>query len=302
MPIVDAAIAYDCPRSEKTYILIVRNALYVESMEENLVPPFILREAGLIVNECPKQHRPFGEATEDDHTIQHRGSGLKIAMKIRSTFSYFDTRKPTKDDFDVGIPILLTPESAEWDPYDQSFEEKEISLMNWKGEIDPPLYKHLEMIEEDDYPSIAAVIGQEEMINRKDLDAVIAAFEAQDVDFINEDETAVAYRTAEVAEAALKPCSIQEEVSYKAMPFGQDQVGTVLSSVSNTLDPVTFADALVNDAAASMMKMSIGSTTAQPPDEVDDLWGDEPWHVTIDLNDLEESIDILESEIGATVG
>ena len=68
VPIVDAAIAYDCPRSEKTYILIVRNALYVESMEENLVPPFILREAGLIVNECPKQHCPIGEATEDDHT------------------------------------------------------------------------------------------------------------------------------------------------------------------------------------------------------------------------------------------
>ena len=51
VPIVDAAIAYDCPRSHKTYIIIVRNALYVESMEENQVPPFVLREAGLIVNE-----------------------------------------------------------------------------------------------------------------------------------------------------------------------------------------------------------------------------------------------------------
>ena len=99
------------------------------------------------------------------------------------------------------------------------------------------------------------------------------------------------FETAKVAEAALKPCSIQEETKYAAMPFGQDQVGTILSSVSNTLDPVTFADALVNDAAASMMKMSIGSTTAQPPDEIDDLWGDEPLHVTVDSNDFEESID-----------
>ena len=223
-------------------------------------------------------------------------------MKIRSTFSYFDTQKPTEDDFEVGVLVLFTPESAEQDPYDQSYAEREVSLMNWKGEIDPPYYKHLEMIEEDDYPSLASAIMQEEMVNRKDLDAVIAAFEAQDVDFINEDEAAVVNRTAKVAEAALKPCSIQEEVSYRAMPFGQDQVGTILSSVSNTLDPVTFADALVNDAAASMMKMSIGSTTAQPPDEFDDLWGDEPWHVIIDLNDLEESLDLLESEIGATIG
>lgn len=34
-----------------------------------MIPPFILRKAGLIVNECPKYYRPFGEATEDDHTI-----------------------------------------------------------------------------------------------------------------------------------------------------------------------------------------------------------------------------------------
>ena len=151
-----------------------------------------------------------------------------------------------------------------------------------EGEIDPPYYKHLEMVGEDDYPSLASILMQDEIVNRKDLEAVISAVDAQDVDFISGDETTVVFETAKVAEAALKPCSIQEEVSYSAMPFGQDQVGTILSSVSNTLDPVTFADALVNDAAALMMKMSIGSTTAQPPDEVDDLWGDEPWHVTID--------------------
>ena len=39
-------------------------------------------------------------------------------------------------------------------------------------------------------------------------------------------------------------------VSSKLVAFGQDQVGTILSSVSNTLDPVTFADSLINDAAA----------------------------------------------------
>ena len=91
VPIVDAAVAYDCPRTHQTYILIVRNALYVESMEENLVPPFILREAGLIVNECPKQHRPVGDATEEDHAIIDPASGLLIPMDIRSTFSYFVT-------------------------------------------------------------------------------------------------------------------------------------------------------------------------------------------------------------------
>ncbi len=42
VPIVDAVMAYDCLYTMKTYILAVRNALQVPSMEHNLIPPFIL--------------------------------------------------------------------------------------------------------------------------------------------------------------------------------------------------------------------------------------------------------------------
>ena len=44
VPIVDAAIAYDCPFIYETYILIIRNALYIETMQYNLIPPLIMRE------------------------------------------------------------------------------------------------------------------------------------------------------------------------------------------------------------------------------------------------------------------
>ena len=87
VPIVDAAVAYDCPRTHQTYILIVRNALYIELMEENLIPPFILREAGLIVNECPKQHRPVGDATKEDHATGDADSWLLMPIDFRSTLS-----------------------------------------------------------------------------------------------------------------------------------------------------------------------------------------------------------------------
>ena len=189
---------------------------------------------------------------------------MKIPMKIRSTFSYFDTRKPTEDDKD-GIPVFLTPQASEWDPYDESYAELENSMMNYEGEISPVLRRHLEMIEEEDYPSLASAVALEQDIDRNNRDAIIAAFEAEDYDFHSEDEVTIAFKTAEIADAAIKPYSITEEPAYDQMPVGQDDVKTVLSSVSNTLDPVHFADALVNDAAASMMKMSIGSTTAIPP-------------------------------------
>jgi hypothetical protein len=51
--IVNCAFRYDCTYTNKTYILVAHNALYVPTMDHNLIPPFILREAGLIVNETP---------------------------------------------------------------------------------------------------------------------------------------------------------------------------------------------------------------------------------------------------------
>jgi hypothetical protein len=40
--IVDAAVQYDCPYNGQSYILVIRNMLYVPSMRNNLLPPFIL--------------------------------------------------------------------------------------------------------------------------------------------------------------------------------------------------------------------------------------------------------------------
>ena len=45
LPIVDAAIAYDCPFSGRTILMVARNTLYVEIMDHDLVPPFILPRA-----------------------------------------------------------------------------------------------------------------------------------------------------------------------------------------------------------------------------------------------------------------
>lgn len=44
VPIVDAAINYDCPYTHKLWLIIVRNVLNVGSMNRDLIPPFILRE------------------------------------------------------------------------------------------------------------------------------------------------------------------------------------------------------------------------------------------------------------------
>ena len=40
VPIINAAIAYDCPYSQKSYILICHNYLYLTNTEDNLLTPF----------------------------------------------------------------------------------------------------------------------------------------------------------------------------------------------------------------------------------------------------------------------
>ena len=40
--IVGAVIAYDCPSSGETYLLLVRNSLCVPTLEINLIPTFVL--------------------------------------------------------------------------------------------------------------------------------------------------------------------------------------------------------------------------------------------------------------------
>lgn len=56
VPIVDAAAAYDCSITNKKFILVTRHTLSVPTMDHNLIPPFILREAELTVNDTPMIH------------------------------------------------------------------------------------------------------------------------------------------------------------------------------------------------------------------------------------------------------
>ena len=42
--IVDAVVQYECPYNGETYILVIRNTLYIPSMKNNLIPPFVMRK------------------------------------------------------------------------------------------------------------------------------------------------------------------------------------------------------------------------------------------------------------------
>ena len=53
VPVVHAAVMFDDDVTGDSRILVINHALYLDDMEVNLVPPFMLRLAGVEVNECP---------------------------------------------------------------------------------------------------------------------------------------------------------------------------------------------------------------------------------------------------------
>ena len=90
--------------------MVFRNVIYIESMDNNLIPSFILQETGLTVHERAKIHCEEGTVTEMDHTIQGFKTGLFITMQLRSIFAYFPTQKLNLDDLDDGVEVAMTPE------------------------------------------------------------------------------------------------------------------------------------------------------------------------------------------------
>ena len=67
VPIVDAVIVYDFPCTGDTFLLVVRNYLCVLVMDHNILPPFILSEAVLVVNNTPKIH--INDPSVEYHSI-----------------------------------------------------------------------------------------------------------------------------------------------------------------------------------------------------------------------------------------
>ena len=85
VPIVDGAIAYNCPFTHVTYLLIVRNALHIPTMENNLIPPFILQEAGIQCNDTAKIH--MDDPSEEDHALIFPDIDLRIPLQLWGVFS-----------------------------------------------------------------------------------------------------------------------------------------------------------------------------------------------------------------------
>ena len=129
VPVVNAALAYDCDITGETRILVVCNALYFKNMDVNLIPPFMMRLAGVEVNECPKflSKNP----SEDNHSMYFPREDVRISFHLEGIISYIPTRAPRKDELKEleGKYLLLTPNMPTWDPHTGIYRKVEADIV-----------------------------------------------------------------------------------------------------------------------------------------------------------------------------
>ena len=116
-PTVDSVIAYYCTSSGETYLLVVINSLCVPTIDINLIPPFVFREAGLILNDTPKIYCKYPSA--EHRYLFDEEIGPRIQFTLNGTLSIFETSHLTKDEIEdaENYPtIFLTTDSNRWDP------------------------------------------------------------------------------------------------------------------------------------------------------------------------------------------
>ena len=66
------------------------------------------------------------------------GTNLNIRMKLDGIFSYFPTHKLTMDELEeceYMEMVYLSPDAAQWNPYDEEYAESEDNFLNFRGDL-----------------------------------------------------------------------------------------------------------------------------------------------------------------------
>jgi hypothetical protein len=105
-------------------------------MDHNLIPPFLIREAGLLLDKTPKHQ--LEHPTIDNHAIVDPVIGMRIQLSLNGIFSYFRTRSLASEEINNwdNYPIVfITPDGDAWDPNAEHYTEQEAVMLNSKGMI-----------------------------------------------------------------------------------------------------------------------------------------------------------------------
>jgi hypothetical protein len=257
--IFDAAVQYDCPYSGQSYVLVIRNTLYVSSMKNNLLPPFVLRKAGIKLNDTPKSQVEV--PTIEEHSMLFPETGFRIPLSLWGTFSYFPTCKPTATQMQDSDKIyMLTPDR--FNPHGDSYAENEDNMLDWEGNVIEKKHRTKILLSEVEENEAMAASVQVSSLETREIDRVL--------------------ETSYDEEEIVKPC-------YGTIPRVADQISSVLAAVLPLLDDVALYTQLSERLELGNYITSIGSTNATGKEYIVDDDDTQATDLSTDISDDDES-------------
>ena len=247
VPVVDAALLYQCPYSNKTCLLVVRNALHVPSMKHHLIPPFVMREAGVVVNEVPKFQIGADDRSVEDHSLCFEKSKLRIHMKLDGIFSFFQTRKPTAPEVEE-VPVerieCLTPDSNLWNPDSEHFATNEDAMLSWNGE--------LVNFKEWEKALLTVTDWDEEEYEISSVEAMLEDPTFHERSQFSDSESDEFDRACD--ERGRYSCFSYDPNEDAGTPVEEDEIYSAISAMDPSLELYTFAQRVATRAAADMLE------------------------------------------------
>ena len=95
-PILSGALLYTSTTTGRSVILVVHQAIHIDSMEHSLLCPMQLRDNDIFVDECPKSKAQ--NPTIDTHTIRAQSTSkevIRLPLRLRGVTSTLVVSKPT---------------------------------------------------------------------------------------------------------------------------------------------------------------------------------------------------------------
>ena len=218
----------------------------------------------------------------EDHSIWFPAASFRIPLSLRGIFSYFLTRKPTRDELQSCDDVLvMTPQSHSWNPHSDVYARNEENMLDWEGN----------MLESHHQPRIL-VEELPEIDNSMLISSAISSAETELIDkrfksvggLVGGDEYVSVSKNAELSGVSSiydpnQLCNLMSERrndSVFAASIGSTTVGTGSEFLVETVDSDDGSD---DEMLDSDDEMSDGDEDPS----CDDLFGDD-----IDLDDLLE--------------
>ena len=191
---------------------MIRRGLCAPSMTHNLLPPFMLREAGIYINEVPKNH--VTSPTEDHHAITFQETNFQIPLSLHGTFSPFPTSKSNIQELEEpedGYVLTLTI----WNPHSDAYVINEEQMLCWEGDMKPEK-DHEKRVVLEDIPSSYTMISSLALCDKEQM--VVSSY------FVHQDEDINAVHGFGVEHQLYQALNMRNEHGQFAMNIGATSI------------------------------------------------------------------------------